>query len=174
MPKNTARQNQKQQLRRKKRLQQNPALLAYHGHKYQTEALTMPLMHAEMGILEADVASQRRLTDREVQQKLAQLIEMLRHGPLEHRNFDEPVGVTQGQEADLIVRFITTNWQHRFADDANVGRDNQIGILRTILASIEKHRSSNGRGYLNFLDGFLRKAGVRISTTEGQPPSLPR
>lgn len=146
------------------------AVFSIHRHNCAAVALA----HAEMGIREADVASQRRLTDREVQQKLAQLIELLRHGPLELQNFDEPVEVTHGQEADLIIRFISRNWQQRFGGDAGVGRDNQIGILRTILGSIETHRSSSGRGYLTFLESFLRKAGVRISMSEEQPPSLPR
>lgn len=49
------------------------------------------------------------------------------------------------------------------------GRDNQIGILRTILGSIETHRSSNARGYLDYLIGFMRGLGVQVRIESSSP-----
>lgn len=172
MSKLTAKQKQKQKLRQRQRQLRNPTLLAYHGNKYRTDALTMPLMKAEMGILQADAVSGRQLTDRDVQQRLVAFVEMLRHGPLEPVDPQREFHVDAGQEADLVIELIRTNWQRYLADHPNPGRDNLIGILRTILGSIETHRSSSGRGYLDFLIGFMRKLGVQLRVASSSPPDI--
>lgn len=172
MSKATANQKQKQKLRQRQRELRNPTLLAYHGNKYRTEALTMPLMQTEMGILQADAVSGRQLTDRDVQQRLIALIEMLRHAPLEPLDAERELHVNAGQEADLVIDLIRSNWQRYFADHPNPGRDNLIGILRTILGSIETHRSSNRRGYLDYLIGFMRGLGIQVRVASSSTPSI--
>lgn len=169
MSKLTAKQKQKQKLRQRQRQLRNPTLLAYRGNKYRTEALTMPLMEAEMGILQADAMSGGRLTDRDVQQRLVALIEMLRHAPLTPVDAAEPLDIDEGQEAEAMIELIRGNWQSYFADHPHPGRDNLIGILRTILGSIETHRSSSGRGYLDFLIGFMRGLGVEVRVESSSP-----
>ena len=172
MSKLTAKQKQKQKLRQRQRQLRNPTLLAYHGNKYRTEALTRPLMEAEIGIFQADAISGRRLTDRDVQQRLAAFIEMLRHGALEPIDTEGPLLIDEVQEADSMIELIRGNWQRYFADHPHPGRDNLIGVLRTILGSIERHRSSNARGYLDFLAGFLGKLGVRVRVESSPTPAL--
>jgi hypothetical protein len=43
-------------------------------------------------------------------------------------------------------------------------REDVIGVVRTILGSLETWRSQSmhSRGYLQFLEGFLKKAGVNV------------
>lgn len=162
MSKLTAKQKRKEKLRQRQRQLRSPTLLAYHGNKYRTETLTMPLMQTEMGILQADALSGRQLTDRDVQQRLVALIEMLRHGPLAPVDAEGPLHIDQGQEAELVIQLIRANWQRYFVDHSHPGHENLIGILRTILGSIETHRSSSGRGYLDYLIRFMRGLGVQV------------
>lgn len=172
MSKHTAKQKQKQKLRERQRRLRNPTLLAYHGNKYRTEELTMPLMEAEIGILQADALSGCRLTDRDVQQRLVELIEMLRHGPLAQVDTEGPLHIDEGQEADAIIELIRGNWQRYFADHPHSNRDDLVGILRTILGSIERHRSSSGRGYLDFLKKFLAGLGIEIRMASSSTSSI--
>jgi hypothetical protein len=76
---------------------------------------------------------------------------------------DAKVIWVQGNEPDLIVNMIRLNWHERFLTFAHPGNETLVGVLRTLLNSIETFTTPapTSRGYLNYVTGFLRKMGIR-------------
>jgi hypothetical protein len=100
--------------------------------------------------------SDRTLTDDEVEAALERLVVQLRQGPLPEPSDEEP--------EDLIVWNIRRNWRDLEARQDLPGREDLIGVLRTILGSLETWRSQSmhSQGYLRFLEGFLKQTGVSV------------
>jgi hypothetical protein len=164
--------------KRKKKLEKRksgrrPQSLAYHGNKYKGERHIMALMRAETGILETYVMSDRELTDRQVEVALTRLIDDLRRAgyqPAEHRDM---VTVEPESYIDLVIWNIRRNWDDLFHEQPRHSGTELVGILRTILASLETWStpSPESRGYLNYIEGFLAQGGVHprlIPIDEGQ------
>ncbi len=153
--------------KRKKKLQkqsrgQSRRSLAYHGNKYRGERHVMALMRAETGILETYVMTDRELTDRQVEVALTKFIGALRrHGyqPAEHRDI---VTVEPETYVDLVIWSIRRNWDDLFHKQSRHSRAELVGILRTILGSLETWStpSPESRGYLNYIEGFLAQGGI--------------
>jgi hypothetical protein len=131
--------------------------LAYKGGKYKTPELVNVIFHTERAIYEAWVMTDRQLTDRDVEASLEQLILQMREGPLPPL---EEAG--DDDEKDLIVWNIGRHWEELFRTEPHPGLERLTGVLRTILGSIEvwSTPSPDSRGYLSYVEGFLRKAGV--------------
>lgn len=165
MSKLTKKQEKKRQLRQRERASKDPAALAYHGNKYRTPELVTPLMQTETAIFEAYVATGRRLTDREVRRALVTLIEQLRHGGATASDTSQAGRIASGEPGDLVVQLVRLQWQNLAEGGAHPGRDNLIGIVRTILASVETRKSVNpqSQNYLQFIEGFLGKLGVQVT-----------
>jgi hypothetical protein len=138
--------------------------LAYHGMKYKTPELVKTLMRAEVGIYESFVMTQRKLTDRTVEAALEDLVRKLRRGPLPGLEDTGSFEATEGDEARLVIWNVRRNWLDLFETEPAPSRESQIGILRTILGSIDtwKSVSPTSRGYLRYLEGFLPKLGVSV------------
>jgi hypothetical protein len=164
--------------KRKKKLQKRKSgqprrSLAYHGNKYRGERHVMALMRAETGILETYVMSDRELTDRQVEVALTKFIGDLRrdgYQPAEHRDL---VTVEPETYIDLVIWNIRRNWDDLFHGQPRHSGAELVGILRTILSSVETWStpSPESRGYLNYIEGFLAQGGIHphlISTDEGQ------
>lgn len=136
----------------------------YAGDRFKSPKFVSPLFETEQGIYTAYVCSLRKLADVDVKRSLERLISDLRSRPvteLLNRSQDAAEQDPQG----IIEQFICLHWR----DLANRGglppRDDLIGILRTLLGSVENWstRSLESRGYLHFLEGFLTKRmGVRV------------
>jgi len=124
----------------------------------------MALMRAEVGIYETYVMTERQLTDRQVEAGLKSLIQDLRSGPLQPAEQRDVVDVEPGAETDLLNWSIRRNWDDLFTTQPRHSNADLVGILRTILDSIETWSTpgANSRGYLSYLEGFLTKAGVKV------------
>ena len=110
--------------------------------------------------------SGRRLTNEQVKQALVQLIHELRGGVTPVVAEDEPeLPFAVGQEVEFLVGNFRRHWRVLFNEQGPVQRDDLIGVLRTLLHSIEAHawNTGRGRGYVDFLSSFLRDA-------HGPPP----
>lgn len=160
MSKVSKKQEKKRQQRLRQRETKNPGVLAYHGNKYRTEALVMPLMRTETAILEAYMVLDRNLTDHDVSQGLVRLIDRIRHGDIVAD--DGPVCIEVDDPAQAVVELVRHKW--RGLAGSLPGRDSLVGIVRTILGSVENHKSPNrqSRNYLHFVERFLDELGVRV------------
>ncbi|MFO0925803.1 MAG: hypothetical protein U0736_02055 [Gemmataceae bacterium] len=78
---------------------------------------------------------------------------------------------TSRAEAAFVAEQIRDAWQTRFVAIPDPGSDVLIGILRTLLNSIKTFStaSPDSRGYLGFLAGFLKNAGVRVDAEDDGP-----
>lgn len=127
--------------------------------RFRTEKYIKALMRAEVGIHETDVSLGRKLTDREVEASLHELIQELRAAP---ERPDEQVKAVA--DRDLVAWNIKRNWQDLFSTQPRHGNAELAGILGLILESLSTwSRSGNGpRAYLNYIDGFLGRIGVQV------------
>lgn len=139
-------------------------LQPYRGGKYRSKKYVMALMRTEVGIYETYVMTERQLTDRQVEAGLKSLIHELQSGPVQPAEQRDVVDVEPGAETDLLSWNIRRNWDDLFATQPRHSDADLAGILRTILDSIETWSTPgpNSRGYLNYLEGFLTKAGVKV------------
>ena len=164
-----AKRNKVQKRRKRKELQRRrraalQELRPYYGNKYKKEKYILAMMEAETGIYETYVMTDRKLTDRDVEAGLKRLIRELRSGPYQPAEERDEVEVKPGGEIELLHWNIKRNWDDLFTKQPRHSNAELAGILRTILASIETWStpSPNSRGYLNYIEGFLTKAGVRV------------
>jgi hypothetical protein len=139
-------------------------VLAYQGNKYKTDELIPWVYRTEVGIYESFVMTHRRLTDHEVRAALEELVLQIRAGlpPIPH-DAAEADRVIEGTQ-NLVIWNIRQNWHLRARSLPSPGRDALVGVLRTILGSIEVwgSPSPSSRGYLDFIEGFLTEAGVSV------------
>src|SRR5262249_41967785 len=93
---------------------------------------------------------------------LEQMVLGLRDDTLPPFELREAVDDTPDQEVDLITYMIRRNWDELFVRFPDPGKDDRIGVLRTLLSSINTFTtsSSTSRGYLSYIAGFLRQAGL--------------
>lgn len=119
----------------------------YRGNKYKGDEFVGPIFQIEQAVYLAFVAGQRRATDHDVRRFLEREIRRLRGGAVDPADSQDPF-------SGLIEQFLPRQVQ--------LDRDDMIGVLRTLLGSMEVWGtpSPNSRGYLSFLEGFMRKAGV--------------
>ena len=162
----TARKLKKRKAKEKTKLKQRrkrPIVETYHGDKYRTEELVMVHVQTETTINQCFVMTKRDLTDHEVRTALVNLILQIRHGMYAPDGPPETNGPLEGH-VGLLIWSIAGQWRYYFKDAPYPGRDNMIGVLRTILGSIETWGSVNpaSRGYLEYLEGFLQKVGISV------------
>ncbi len=158
-------QKRKKKLEERKRKARETESLAYMGEKYKTKELVHTLMHAEIGIYETYVMTDRQLLDQTVVAALESLIRQIRAGTLPPREDTPEVRYEAGQEEALVIENIRRNWAEHFADEWKPPRDKLVGILRTILGSIETMRSPgpHSQSYMRHIEGFLtKKLGVSV------------
>lgn len=149
------------QRRRKAALQE---LRPYYGNKYKREKYVPAMMGAETGIYETYVMSDRELTDRDVEASLKRLIRKLRSGSYQPAEERQEVEAGAGGETELLHWNIKHNWDDLLERHPRHSNSELVGILRTILGSIETWSipSPDSRGYLNYIEGFLTQAGVQV------------
>jgi hypothetical protein len=154
--------------KRKKKLQKRGSgqprrSLAYHGNKYKNEKHIMAMMRAETGILECYVMTDRQLTDGEVKAALIQLIGDLRRRGYQPAELLEVVTVEPETYVDLVIWNIRRNWDDLFGEQPRHSNADLVGILRTILSSVETWAtpSPDSQGYLNYIEGFLAQGGIQ-------------
>ena len=129
----------------RRQLQSQPQ--PYHGNKYKSDEFVGPIFQIEQAVYLSFVAGDRQATDHDVRRFLEREIRRLRGGAIDPAEGNDLF-------SGLIERFLPRQMQ--------LDRDDMIGVLRTLLGSIEVWGtpSPNSRGYLSFLEGFMHKAGV--------------
>jgi len=168
-------QKRKQKLAKRNRRQAPEAALPYTGNKYKSPEFVKPLFQTEVGIYEAFVISGRSMPDDDVEDELQDLIDELRRRPAAELIY----GKLEGDDAPGLVKAtILMRWQVMLEDRTLPARDDLVGILRTILGSLEtwRSKSASSRGYLSYLEGFMGKMGVTVQlAAEGDEllPELP-
>jgi hypothetical protein len=162
-------QKRKQKLAKRERRLPQQNSLAYTGNRYKSNEFLTPLFETELGIYEAFVVSERLMTDTDVETELQDLIAELReHAAAEliyaETANDEPCG--------LVTASVFPHWETMLDAGTLPARDDLIGILRTILGSLEtwRSRSASSRGYLSYLEGFMNQTGVsvRLADNDGK------
>jgi hypothetical protein len=132
----------------------------YEGTKYQAEGWTPHVYRTELPVYEAIVLSQRRLTNEQVREAFVRLIAHLRAGEHALLPEDAPeVPFAPGGEVEFLIWNIRRHWRELVKEQGPVATADLIGILRTLLHSIEAHAWNTGpeHGYVAFLYDFLRR-----------------
>ncbi|MGE5193602.1 MAG: hypothetical protein ACM3U2_13995, partial [Deltaproteobacteria bacterium] len=127
-------QKRKQKLAKRNCRQPQQESLAYTGNRYKSKELVKPLFETELGIYEAFVASGRQLTDGDVETELGDLIGALRESAAAELIYAES---DDDEPAGLVTGSILGNWKQMLEQGALPGRDELVGILRTIQGSLE-------------------------------------
>jgi len=174
MAKVKQRKQQKKRKTKRDRRKEAPLVLAYKGDKYKTDELVPLFFETEVAVYECFVLTQRTLTDHDVRAALEKLIVQLRHGPLPEWDPNTTLTLVAGGEVELLIANIRRSWHLFFQKHAHPGRDNVIGVLRTILGSVEVWGSINpaSRGYLYYIQDFCNRLGVRVEVAAEEPATL--
>lgn len=159
--------DQKRKAKLAKREKKNPTQsdLVYTGERYRSDELLPVVQAVETGICQAYVMTGRTMTDNHVRTALETLITQMRQGTLPAFAHSCSAKYEAGKEAELAIWAIRHEWHHLFDHEAHPGNDNVIGVMRTLLGSLDTfgNRSKESRGYLNFVEGFLARAGVTFT-----------
>lgn len=120
------------------------------GHRRNALEIVEPVLRTEQAIYTAFVSGGRKHCDRDVRAALQRLIAELRQGNVQ----------AAADSADDPVSYLVRS----FWDDLPgcPSAHELIGILQSILASIDVWSSphAHSRGYLSYLEGFMKKAGL--------------
>lgn len=176
MPKDPHEKRRKKKLAEKKRKARQAESLAYMGEKFKKDKLIPAWMHTEIGIYQTYVMTDRRIFDQTVVSALERLIRQMRAGPLPPLPETNEVHYEVGREEDLLIENIRRSWADHFAIEWRPPRDDLIGVLRTILGSIEKVRAPGPRSqsYLRHIAGFLtKKIGISVKMLSADRKPLP-
>ena len=161
-PRKLAKKRKAELQRRKER--ERGVVLPYHGWTYKTDEFT-PLYHAtESGIRDADLASQRTLVDWNVRRALEKMVLRIRQCTLLPNSEQRPVDVAEAEPDERVIEQVRRRWYVYFLGGGPYpGRDAMVGVLRTLLGSMETWTThgSQSRGYLEFVEDFIERAGVR-------------
>lgn len=174
--KNPEEQRRKKKLEKQRRKARRPEPLAYMGEKYKKDKFIPTWMHTEIGIYEAYIITGRKLTDQTVKSALESLIRKLRTGVLPPLPEGSEILYKVGREEDLLIENICRSWRNHFANEWRPPKDDLIGVLHTILGSIEKVKSPGpqSQSYLRHIAGFLtKKLGVSVQGFSADRQPLP-
>lgn len=157
----------------KRNARQSPSVSsAYTGNRYRSSDFVQPTFETEKGIYTAFVASGRKLTDAEVEEQIEGLITALRMKPAAELIYPSPETKAEIPDGWVIIS-VLQYWEEMIDAGGLPVRDDLIGILRSILGSLQtwRSRSASSRGYLHYLEGFLNEAGFRVEVAnkDGSP-----
>jgi hypothetical protein len=140
------------------------ASLAYTGNRFKKTQFTPLVFNTELGIHEADVMSHQKLTDSVVTAALEKLVLQLRQGPLPAQEVGGEIRIGPDEDPEFIIWNVRRQWQILSEEGSHFSREDTIGVLRTLLSSVANWSSGGpqSRGYLHFLQGFMRKGGVSV------------
>jgi hypothetical protein len=169
-------QKRKNKLANKSRSSQQAASLAYMGEKYKTDSLMQTWLNVEFGIYEVYVVTDRTLLDRTVVSALDTLIRQMRAGTIPQVAEDAGIHYEVGEEEQFVIRNIRRNLANHYQTEWKPPKDQRIGVLRTILGSIEKVRGPgpDSQSYMHHISGFLtRKLGLKVEAFAQDMTPLP-
>jgi hypothetical protein len=169
-------QKRKAKLVKKNSTSRQSVSLAYMGDKFKTKELIPSLMNAEIGIYETYVMTNRKLLDHTVVAALENLIRQMGVGTLPPVSDVAEVHYEVGQEDQLVIDNIRRNWARYYQTEWKPPKDQRLGVLRTILGSIETMRAPGPRSqsYIHHIAGFLtKKLGVKVKSFSKDMTPLP-
>jgi len=176
MAKESHDQRRKKKLAEERRKARQNQSSAYLGEKYKTDELIPTWMHTEIGIYQTYVLSERKLLDQTVVDALEKLIGMMRTGPLPLLPETAEIHYEVGLEGELVIENIRRSWANHFATERRPPKDDLIGVLRTILGSMQKVKAPGPRSqsYMHHIAGFLtKKLGISIRAVSADLRPLP-
>ncbi|MFM7055573.1 MAG: hypothetical protein ACKO2P_01480 [Planctomycetota bacterium] len=156
---------QKRKAKLKKRVEKKPRISRpepYFGTHWRADAdCALFMMQTESGISAAWQISSKDapICDDDVVEAIESLIVLLRAGkrllPSSGESFSE---IPVDTKADMIVQLILKFWEMHRKDHTLPGRDDVIGVLRSVLGSISKVRVDRpgSTRYLQFVTEWLR------------------
>jgi hypothetical protein len=171
MAKDRRSKDQKRKAKLAARRKAHPALhvTPYEGDTYRKPGWNQHVFRTELGIYETMMLAAGSLTNDTVRDALVRLVRDLRGGgPATLQDGELDVSFDLGQVTDFLVWNTRRNWTLLFGEAGPVATDDLIGILRTLLYSIQAHAWNTGsqRGYLAFLKSFIEEG------TNGQPEEV--
>ena len=157
-------QRRKAKLKKRAERSRKHESLAYSGAKYKTDEYAPLFYRTEVGIYESYVMCDRELIDDEVEAAIERMVIQMRQGSLPALPESGTLTLTEGGEEDLVIANIRRNWQVMAQEGTLPVRDDLLGMLRTILHSIQVWRSQSlhSQGYLRYVEGFVKKLGVSV------------
>lgn len=168
MKKSRHSRDQKRKAKLKRRESRAPAtdITPYLGTKYRKDKYVDITFATEAGILETYVVTHRRLTDEDVIVVVEGLIGKLRSGQLSFPPADDPAQFDSTDVRDFMAWNIGSRWRELAEDGIRVSTKDLVGVLRSLLGSIEVWGSpSKGpRGYLDYLEDFMKNLGYVVET----------
>ncbi|MFO0947617.1 MAG: hypothetical protein U1D30_17115 [Planctomycetota bacterium] len=168
MKKNSLSRDQRRRAKLAKRRTSSDAMDARRpiGDKYRKERFIQPMLHTELAILSTYIMSQKRLTDDVVKEGIKTLISQLDSGAVRFPPEDDPELFDSPELTDFLIWSIGDQWRQMADQGEVVSTKDLIGILRTVLDSLEVWTTGGkgSRGYLIYLEGFVKKLGVPVST----------
>jgi hypothetical protein len=179
MAKDKRSHDQKRKAKLAKRTQHQAAdVTPFEGKKYQAPRWALIVTQTEMGVYEVILWTGHRLTNQHAEAAFIQLVRQLRMGlsPMLAEG-EPPVVYTPGNEPEFLIWNIRRNWSIHFEERGIVAVEDLIGILRTLLYSIEAHAWNTGptKGYVHFIEGYMRRLGAPrfIPPPPAPPPAAP-
>ena len=158
--------DQKRKAKLAKRAERRPPEvdLAYEGSKYRADEWTEAVFATELGVYEAYVTLDRKLTNQQAKEAFTELITDLRDGMSPLLDAKEEDAEELDHPVDFLIWNIRRSWTQFVEDESPLATKDMIGILRTLLYSIKAHAWNTGpsTGYLSFLEGFMKRGGVRV------------
>ena len=176
MPKDPHARQRKKKLEAAKLRAHQAQSLVYTGEKYKKDKLIPTWMNTEIGIYQTYVMTDRKIIDQTVATALETLIRQMRAGELPPLPESTVIHYEQGQEVNLVIENIRRSWAAHYATAWRPPNDDLIGVLRTILGSMEKVQSPGpgSQGYLRHIAGFLTKQlGVTVKSISTERKPLP-
>jgi hypothetical protein len=168
-------QKRKAKLAKREKKHTSRVSLAYHGNRYRKDKFVPIFFETELGIFYADADANESYTDRNVEVALTNLVVQLRAGPLPAQP-ESPHGVSgERLSAEAAITWhIRDSWRHYFQSNPPLARESIIGVLRTLLDSLEVWGTPGrgSRGYLSYLKGFLKQQGVIAHGPRPGPDSV--
>ena len=156
------RKRKEKELKRRLKLQEREPL-ALDTDKFRKPKFTPIWLNIETAIYEAYVVADRKLSDQTVIAAIENLVRQMKAGPLPapaDRLVYDPE-----QSEEFLIGNIRRNWAERFSPLDRPTKDDLIGVLRSILYSIETKMTPGPRsqGYVHYLERFLgEKVGVSV------------
>lgn len=137
--------------------------LALDTDKFRKPKLTPAWLATETAIYETYVLADRTLIDQTVIAAIETLVRHMRAGPLEV--LPDKLVFDRDHLEDFLIVNIRRNWAERFSPLDRPTKDDLIGVLRSILYSIQINMTPGPRsqGYVHYIERFLgEKIGVQV------------
>jgi hypothetical protein len=164
MAKDKRSRDQKRKAKLAERARKHPVstVTPYAGDAYRQPKWALLVYATELAIYETIRASDHQLKNDEVQRAFTELVHRLRQGlPAALAPEEEIPVLTIGHECEFLIWNIRSHWTRHFRKYGKVVGADLIGVLRTLLYSIEAHQHNTGRdrGYVAFVEKFLEESG---------------